>query len=124
MEECIRLQRGAQRCVEVHRGVCRGVGRCMEGYVDLQRYMDRCAVVHGGVLRCRGMCRGVWETEVCRGAQKVMEVHRCMWRCLEGSRRYMEGFMEVQGGGQRGVWRWTESVLRYAEDCIEAYRGM
>ena len=26
--------------------------------------------------------------------------------------------MEVQGGGQRGVWRWTESVQRYAEDCI------
>ena len=32
--------------------------------------------------------------------------------------------MEVQGGGQRGVWRWTESVQRYTEDCIEACRGM
>ena len=32
--------------------------------------------------------------------------------------------MEVQGGGQRGVWRWTESEQSYAEDCIEACGGM
>ena len=70
MEECIGLQRDAQRCVEVHRGyrgcaevhrgVCRGVGRCMEGYVDVQRCMDRCAVVHGGVHRCTEVCAEVW----------------------------------------------------------------
>ena len=46
------MLRCTEGCAEVHRGVCRGVGRYMEGYVDVQRYMDRCAVVHGGVQRC------------------------------------------------------------------------
>ena len=45
-------------CAEVYGQVCSSTWRCVE--------------VH------RGMCRGVWGTEVCRGAQKVTEVHRCM----------------------------------------------
>ena len=68
-------------CAEVHRGVCRGVGRCMEGYVDVQRCMDRCT----------------WYMEVCRGAQRYVQRwrgNRCMQRCTEVC-------AEVCGGEQR-----------------------
>ena len=112
----LRCTEVTQGCAEVHRGVCRGVGRCMDWYVDVQRCMDRCTVVHGDVQRCTEVCTEVCGgTEVCRGAQKVTEVHRCMWRCMEGSQRCMEACIEVQGGGQRGVWRWTEG-------CVEVDR--
>ena len=48
----LRCTEVTKRCAKVHRGVCRGVGRCMEGYVDVWTFMDRCAVVHRGVQRC------------------------------------------------------------------------
>ena len=48
----LRCREVTERCAKVHRGVCRGVGRCMERYVDVWRCMDRCAVVHKGVQRC------------------------------------------------------------------------
>ena len=48
-------------------------------------------------------------------------MHRGMCRGVGGEERCMKGCMEVQGGGQRGMWRWTESVQRYAEAL---YRGM
>ena len=69
------MHRGVFGCAEAHGQVCSGTWRCAEVHI--------------------GMCRGVWGTEVCRGEKKVTEVHRCMWSCIEGSQRYMEGCMEV-----------------------------
>ena len=91
---------------------------CRGAWTGVQWYMEWCRGSQRYVQRCVG------RAEVCRNAQKVTEVHRCMWRCMEASQRCMEEYMEVQGAGQRGVWRWTESIQRYAGDCIQAYRGM
>ena len=79
MLRCTEVTEG---CAEVHRGVCRGVGRCMEGYDDVQRCMDRCVVVHGGVKRYTEVC-----AEVCGG-------NRGMQRCTDsyrGAQMYVEG---------------------------------
>ena len=65
----LRCTEVTKRCAEVHRGVCRGVGRCMEGHVDVWSCLDRCAVVHGGVQRYTKGC---------------MKVCRVMQGCLEG----------------------------------------
>ena len=133
MEECIGLQWGAQRCVKVHRGyrgVCRGT----------QRGVGRCREVHGGVCGCAEVhgqvCSGTWRcAEVHRGMCRGVWGNRGMQRCTEGYRSaliYVKvhgGVTEVHGGvyggagGQRDVWRWTESVQSYAEDCIEVCRG-
>ena len=56
-------QNRARRCAEVHRGVCGGARRCMEGCAE----------------GCRGALKGAWRcAEVRRG------VHRGAQRCTEG----------------------------------------
>ena len=84
----------------MHGGVC----GCAEVHGQVNSSTWRCAEVCGlnrGMQRC---------TEGYRGAQMYVEVHGEV--------------PEVQGGRQRDMWRWTESVQRYTEDCIEACRGM
>ena len=51
------------------------------GMQGAQRCIQECVEVHGGAQGCTKVGKG---TKVCRGPQKVTEVHRCMWRYMEG----------------------------------------
>ena len=121
MLRCTEVTEG---CVEVQRGVCRGVGRCMEGM---------------------WMCRGAWTgvqcyMEVCRGAQRY--VQRCVGEQVHGgvyggARRWTEGCVEVDRectevcrGLYRGMQRYVEvqrRLQRYVEvheryvGCVRRY---
>ena len=77
------------RCAEVHRGVCRGVERCMNGYVDMQSCIDRCAVVHGGV---QGVHEGVQRYAGVSGGVNWLPLPTID---LVGDNREIEAYFEV-----------------------------
>ena len=63
--------------------------------------------MHGGVCGCAEVPGQVYS-----GTWRCAEVHRDMHRAVWGEQRCIEGCMEVQGGGQRGVCGGGQRVYR------------